>query len=98
MRQPSKNQLRCFCARKPLLCLYGLDENGRAYVHLRVFKQQRIFGDLVAYGGEVKILCRECIRWHRIFFVGESRAQAELRETAAPPEIDSSARLVETVT
>lgn len=94
-RQPSRNRLNCFCSRHPLLAIYGNDENGKPYVHVRIFKQGRIFGDVVVYGGEVKICCRECIRWHRITFVGEQKEVAELVQTEIPAEVDSNGRIVQ---
>jgi hypothetical protein len=95
-RQPSKQQLRCFCSRKPLLAIWGNDENGRPYIHVRIYKQGRIFGDVVAHGGEVKICCRECVRWHRIVFVGEQSNKAKLEQTAVPEEIDKESETPET--
>lgn len=62
----SSHELRCFCARQPLLATYGVDEKGRPYVHVRVYKQGRIFGEVVVTGGEVKLHCRECFRWHKV--------------------------------
>src|SRR4051812_42907939 len=84
----TKHRLNCFCARRPLLAMYGRDSKGRTYVHVKVFKQQRIFAEFVVYGGEVAIACRECLRWHRIVFKKETQ-QAELRETHTPIETTS---------
>ena len=96
MRRPvSKNKLNCFCARKPLLAIWGNDEDGKPYVHVRIFKQNRIYGDVIAYGGVVKVRCRECFRWHRIRFVQE---RAELMEIPTPLELDSGPMEPETVT
>lgn len=83
----TKHRLNCFCIRKPLLAMYGLDSRGRLYVHVKVFKQQRVFADLIAFGGEVAINCRECFRWHTIVFKSSS-GKAELRETEVPPEVE----------
>lgn len=82
----TKHLLNCFCSRRPLLAMYGRDDKGRTYVHVKAFKQQRIFVEFIAYGGEVLILCRECRRWHRIVFKKETH-QAELREMQAPAEV-----------
>lgn len=95
MQRDRKHELRCFCSRKPLLAIYGMDERNRAYIHVRVYKQQRVFGDVVIYGGEVKILCRECLRWYKIHFREESKEQAELRITDTPTEVDSPARIIQ---
>lgn len=86
-RVATKNKLHCFCSRKPLLAMYGIDERGRAYVHCRVYKQAKVYGDWIAYGGEVKILCRECLRWLTIVFVQSPRVKAELHESEVPTEV-----------
>lgn len=65
-REKTKNELRCFCSRKPLLAMYGINEKGQLYIHIRVFKQDRIFGEMVAISGEVKLRCRDCLRWHSV--------------------------------
>lgn len=62
----TQNELRCICSRNPLLATYGLDGQGELYVHIKVFKQGRIFGELLVKRGEVKIRCRDCLRWHRV--------------------------------
>lgn len=78
------NDLRCFCARAPLLAVYGIDKDGKLYVHVRVYKQNRIYGEVLVTGGTVKLHCRECLRWHRV--VIRQRNKAELKE-----DTDSSA-------
>lgn len=88
MRRLTKNELRCFCSRAPLLAMYGLNEQGRTYVHIKVYKQRRIYGESIHYGGEVRIKCRECLRWNVILFVSPDKDQAVLRESATPPEVD----------
>ena len=61
-----KNELRCFCSRLPLLAVYGIDEHGKLFVHIRVFKQRRIYGEVLVTEGTVKLHCRECLRWHTV--------------------------------
>ncbi len=85
----SKQELRCFCVRKPLLAIYGTDKEGRTFVHCRVYKQNRVYGDWISYGGVVKLRCRECIRWHVIRFIVE-RNTAILQESTVPAEVDGS--------
>jgi hypothetical protein len=74
----TSNQLRCFCSRKPLLATYGLDEKGKVYVHVKIYKQARIYGELLITEGVVKVRCRECLRWHRV--VIRKAGEAELIE------------------
>lgn len=83
-RQRTKHELRCFCSRKPLLATYGVDEKGRLYVHQKVFKAHRIFGETLFYGGEVKLLCRECLRWQTVVIQTSNTAALEPTET---PEV-----------
>lgn len=81
----SAHELRCFCSRHPLLAVYGLDEKGNRYVHVRIYKQNRIFGEVVATGGEVKLHCRECLRWHKV--VIRTPTRLALSEDSAPVTI-----------
>lgn len=60
-----EEELRCFCAREPLLAKYGI-KNGKPFVHIRIYKQSRIFGEMVLEIGTLKILCRDCFRWHTV--------------------------------
>lgn len=70
-------QLRCVCSAHPLLATYGLDEKGKLYVHVKVFKQRRLYAEVISYG-DVKLHCRECYRWHLVVF--QKNDQAVLRE------------------
>lgn len=81
-RRRSQHELRCFCRTEPLLAVYGVDERGDLYIHIRIYKQQRIYGEIYATRGEVKLRCRECLRWHTVVIRGQSRA--ELKETTPP--------------
>ena len=58
--------IRCFCSRRPLLAKLGRDPKMGQYVHVRVFKQARIYGEVVVTEGVVHLRCRECLRWTRI--------------------------------
>jgi hypothetical protein len=82
-RERTSNELRCFCAREPLLATYGIDERGKLYVHVRIFKQRRIFGEVVVTEGKVSLHCRECLRWHKV--VIKQPGEAGLIEQADPP-------------
>lgn len=87
-RNRTSNELRCFCSRQPLLATYGIDEQGNLYVHVKVFKQQRIFGEVLIMEGIVKLHCRECLRWHQVIM--RMPGQAELEETVAHPIVSES--------
>lgn len=73
-----EKELRCFCSRSPLLATYGIDSKGKLFVHVKIWKARRIFGELIIEGGRVKIRCRECLRMHTINVVG---TKASLHET-----------------
>ena len=73
-----EKELRCFCARDPLLATYGVDSRGKVFVHVKIWKARRIFGELIIEGCVVKIRCRECLRMHTINVVG---TKASLQET-----------------
>lgn len=77
----NNNELRCFCTRRPLLAVFGVDDKGRTYVHQRVYKQHRVYGESIAYG-PVSIRCRECLRWHTVIIRQPGRAVLE--ETTDP--------------
>jgi len=92
-RERTKHELRCFCSRKPLLAVYGVDEKGRLYVHQRVYKANRVFGETIFYGGVVALLCRECLRWQEVII--QDRTSATLAPIDAPKVLtdESATRL-----
>lgn len=69
MQPRTTHDLRCFCSRKPLLGKYGLDDNGRLYVWIKVFKQSRMYGEVIVQEGPVRLRCRECLRWHTVTII-----------------------------
>lgn len=87
MEKSTKNELRCFCSRTPLLATYGVDETGRLYVHVKIYKQRRIFGEVLVTDGIVKLHCRECLRWHTVI-IKPRLGKAELVEDLQPPHIE----------
>jgi len=80
----TKHELRCFCAREPLLATYGVDAKGKLYVHVKIWKQKRLYGEIIAIEGTVKIHCRECYRWHSVII--RQPGSAVLQEEASPPD------------
>ena len=69
--------LKCFCRHKPLLATYGV-RRGVLFVHVKIYKQDRIYGELYIEGGTVKLRCRECFRWQVVRIVQQG---AVLEET-----------------
>lgn len=76
-----EKELRCFCSTKPLLATYGIDEKNKLFLHVKIYKQRRIYGEMVYEGGVAKLRCRNCLRWHRVIFRDNS---ALLSETSSP--------------
>lgn len=62
-----QGEMRCFCSRHPLLAKYGRDAKGELFLHVRVFKQTRLYAEVViGANAQVQITCRECLRKHRV--------------------------------
>lgn len=76
-------ELRCFCSRHPLLAKVGKDNLGDPFVHLRVYKAKRLYAEMVATAGVVRIRCRECLRWHLITI----REEVETKPDSLPARI-----------
>lgn len=67
MTAPRHNDIRCFCARQPLLAMYGVDKDKRPFIHIRVYKQQRLYAEVYIDGDAgVQIRCRDCFRMHKV--------------------------------
>lgn len=88
-----EKELRCFCRSEPLLATYGVDSRGRLYVHVKIYKQNRIYGELVFEGGVVKLRCRNCLRWHRVNFKENAATLTEDQAPDAPDDNRSAAVL-----
>lgn len=58
--------LRCYCSRKPLLGKYGKDKNGLLFVWVKIYKQSKVYGEMIFTQGTVRLRCRECLRWHLV--------------------------------
>jgi len=82
-----RQELRCFCSRSPLMAVYGIDSDGQPFIHFKVWKQRRLYGEFVFKGGVVKIHCNHCYRWHVITIRPNSRPQ--LVETQKPVELEA---------
>lgn len=76
-------ELRCFCSRTPLLAKAGQDSTGKPFIHLRVYKAKKLYAEMVATSGPVRIRCRECLRWHLIAI----RENVKMEPTELPDRI-----------
>lgn len=65
---PSSNlEVRCFCARKPLIAVCGRDsKTGQPFIHIKSARKDRINAEVVITEGTARIRCRSCLRWHKI--------------------------------
>lgn len=66
-------EFRCFCHRRPLLAVMGRDQRTHEpYVHVKAWKSvgsgrpPKLFAEVVASSGVVRLRCRECLRWHTV--------------------------------
>lgn len=75
-------EIRCFCAHRPLLAKCGTDEHGEPWIHVKVWKGQRLYTEIVATSGVVKIRCRECLRWQRIHIIRGAPQLHEEKESS----------------
>lgn len=70
-------ELRCFCRHHPLLGIAGRSDDGKGYVHIKVFKGSRLYTEVVVVSGTAVIRCRECFRWHRFQIVSADVIQSD---------------------
>lgn len=61
----TKHRLTCTCNLKPLLAMWGVDENGNAYLHVRVYKQDRVYAEVYTID-PIMLYCRACGMWWNI--------------------------------
>jgi hypothetical protein len=69
----SSHELRCFCRQQPLLAVYGYSIRYGPYVHIKVYKQRRLFGEVVVTGtgSRCELTCRDCLRHHVVTISGK---------------------------
>lgn len=82
----NKGEIRCFCSRSPLLGMWGVDGHGLPYVHVKVFKQKRLYAEMLFTQGIVRLRCRECFRWYTVKIVGARNPS--VNQEPVPKEID----------
>ena len=77
-------EVRCFCRRAPLLAICGRNkDNGEPFVHVKSARKDRINAEAIIVSGEVRIRCRDCLRWHtiRIKTIGVDHTPEQLPES-----------------
>ncbi|ANA87246.1 hypothetical protein PBI_KAMPE_12 [Gordonia phage Kampe] len=55
---------------------YGLDTNNKPYVHVKVYKGERVYGEWFMQDGTVHMRCRDCFRFTKISFVNRDNIKA----------------------
>lgn len=87
--------IHCVCKYKPKLAVYGINKDGKLFVHVKIYKGNRIFGEFIAEGGIFKIKCRDCFRWYNIHMHGiSSVAIDEVKNSDLTNETPSIAAIV----
>lgn len=61
-------EIHCYCRHRPLLGIYGIDQEGHLYVHVKVYKGGKIYAEVITKGDGAtsQIRCRECERWFSV--------------------------------
>lgn len=96
MSRADRNEIRCICARSPLLATYDRDARGKYFLHVKVYKQQRIYGEVwVEADALVKLRCRECLRIQKVRMVSNRPTLEEVHEPKGAPEDRSSTARVD---
>lgn len=82
-----RQELRCTCSRRPLLAIYGLDTDGQPFLHMKVYKGNRLYAEAVFTGGTARLHCRECLHWHVIRIRGR---EPHMNSEELPEQIPAS--------
>jgi len=79
------HEVRCFCHRKPLLAVCGVDtDTGQAFIHVKSWKGGRLYTEMVVTAGTASIRCRECLRWHKLKI---TQAKVDVQQEKLPASI-----------
>lgn len=77
-----EKELRCpLCATEPLLAMYGIDGDGRLFIHIKVYKAKMMKAEVFIRGGEVTLRCSKCLKYHIVKIV---QRKAILKRTSRP--------------
>lgn len=87
-----KGEIRCFCSRSPLLAVFGVGRGGSPFIHIKVWKQNRLYAELVFSGkhAEASIKCRDCYRWYTIFITDSNIAKVKEVSESEVQNVESS--------
>ena len=66
-----------------------MDTRGKLYVHVKIYKQGQVYGEILITDGVVRMKCRMCFRWHKVVIrqpnVASLVESEEPAEVAGPP-------------
>lgn len=63
----STKEIRCHCSRSPLLAKWGQMQDGNVFLHIKVYKQRKLYAEVIVESGNViRVRCRDCLRWTAI--------------------------------
>lgn len=67
---------------------YGVDDEGRPYVHMKAWKQRRLIAEFVQTQGVVMLRCRKCLRWHKITIHGREPVRSQPQRLPASLHVE----------
>jgi hypothetical protein len=79
--------IRCLCGRRPLLAIAGRDDDGEPYIHIKTWKGQRLYVEVVITSGDCRVRCRNCMRWWKLVI---RRLDVDVRQQDLPDGIKVS--------
>lgn len=90
-----EKELRCpLCASAPILAKYGIDESGRLFIHIKVYKASQVKHESFVRGGEVTLRCYRCDKYHLVR-IRNSEAVLDHGRRPKPNLVDPSTRAVD---
>lgn len=67
-----RKDYRCTCSSRRRLASYGVDKQNKLFIHVKVYKAERVYGEIVVQGlAVVRLRCPACSRWHVINITNE---------------------------
>lgn len=87
-----RREVRCFCARRPLLGVLvdGVDENIPLYFHVKSYKGNKLITETKFFSGEMHVCCRECQRWHQVILTSDTIKIGQLPDLPRMVDADAS--------
>lgn len=58
-------EVRCECSKRPILGIFRRQETYWV-LHVKAYKQKRVYVELIVEEGTLRLRCRECDRWFKL--------------------------------